>query len=182
MGTMIVTEYVIRSICETIEHDQSVCVTLAAAKHHDDGTIMTYKDHLAERLHRRLYKLVIGDLGKREYLLRTCKTWGCQNPYHHVASKRPYLGRASSCPNGHPYTPDNTLTTGPYRCRICAEARLARTRTTSRRWGFCAKGHKLTTNNVYLYTDVGGRVHRRCKRCKKAEVQARRKKKQNDAA
>lgn len=129
-----------------------------------DGTIMVYRDNLAQTLHRRLYKEIIGDIPRGMYLRKSCTTERCVNP-HHYRLEKASRARHAACIHGHPYTPENTLPGGRLRCRKCREERLEKSRKTARRKGVCVNGHKLTDDNVYTYTDVRGRVHRRCKHC-----------------
>lgn len=129
-----------------------------------DGTIMVYRDNLAETLHRRLYKEVVGDIPRGMYLKKSCTVTRCVNP-HHYRLEKASRARHATCPNGHPYTPENTLPTGRLRCRTCRDERLEKSRKTKRRKGVCVNGHPITGDNVYEYTDVSGRVHRRCRQC-----------------
>lgn len=155
--------------------DRTVCITLEDARHSENGSIVVYRDNLAELFHRRLYKQLCGNIGHRDYLLPTCKTWGCQNPWHREKTRRSSRGRVTSkCRNGHEYTAENTLLTGRSRCKTCRDARLKRRRKTDRQRGQCNKGHMLTDDNVYRWEDSRGTVHKRCKKCKLAATRARR--------
>lgn len=138
-----------------------------------DGRIMIYRDNLGQTLQVRLFTILIGTVPRGWYLRRTCPDARCVNP-HHFSLTKTTRARPEFCPNGHRYTPANTLPDGRARCRSCYEARLARRRKTGRKFGYCRNGHELTEDNVYTFTDVRGRVHRRCKTCHLERVRAKR--------
>lgn len=105
-----------------------------------DGSILVYRDGLAERLHRALYRLVVNRRIGRRRLVLTCGAWGCQNPRHyaprsgvHESPSGAALQNAgkSHCPYGHPYDGANLLLWTDRKgrehraCRACREARRA---------------------------------------------------------
>lgn len=153
---------VIRSL---VDHPDD-CITFSDSAYRGGDTIIVYRDGLAHRLVRYLYERMTGHPAP-PYLLRVCGTKGCQNFQHYLGTARPYLER-KACPNGHPYTAKNTLEGTRARCRRCRDARNARRRKgTGGRPGICAKGHRLTDDNVYVWLDADSRPHRRCRRCMK---------------
>jgi hypothetical protein len=163
-------------VIEYLRRHPDECLTIPALER-PDGSVVIRRDGLEIRLHRYLWReMAIGPrLTRYIWLLPKCATRGCVNPRHYEKSTRPKRGRtATRCPNGHEYTPANTIADGPLRCRACKAARDARRRKTSRRKGYCAKGHRLTKTNIYTWTDGDGRVHRRCRTCKLAAARAAR--------
>lgn len=155
-----------RDVIRSLVEEPEVCITFPDYEYRD-GTIYVYRDGLAHRLPRYLYERLTGQQPPR-FMLRTCKTKGCMNFHHYEGSDKPYRKRVV-CPNGHEYTEKNTLPKSTRdRCRKCRNARNARRRKgTGPRPGICAKGHALTDENVYKWTDWRGTVHRRCRRCMK---------------
>ena len=162
----------------TLTHNRWVCVTFPADMYRADMQIVVHRDNLSMLMHRYLYTKLIGSLSRQQYLLATCKTPGCMNPFHREVAKRP-TGSAvrTHCPNGHAYTPENVLPPGRrVRCRICYTARIAPTRKTGEypRPNVCSKGHQLVKGNLYLHQDKAGQLHRRCRACALAQMRARR--------
>jgi hypothetical protein len=139
-------------------------LVFAPGDYRADGRIMVYRDNLGTTIQHRLYRQLVGPIPRGKYLTRTCTETRCVNPHHYRLTSTT-RARPATCPNGHPYTSDNTLPTGRARCRICKENRLARHRKTGRKAGYCKRGHRLTKQNSYLYVDRMGREHRRCKIC-----------------
>lgn len=83
------------------------------------------------------------------------------------------------CKAGHPYTPENTRTTGEGRqCRLCdkikAQARRDRLRGDKPKFRkdpallktHCFRGHELSGDNVYFYDSPWGQ-QRRCVECQR---------------
>lgn len=101
-------------------------------------SVTRYKDRLA---HRLAYELHRGPIPDGMYVCHTCDVPECVNPDHMFlgtqfenmrdCSKkgRDARTRATRCPMGHEYTPENTISRGKYRrqCRTCKEGRRART-------------------------------------------------------
>lgn len=140
------------------------CITFPPEAY-ENGHIRIYRDGLSHRLVRWLYERLTG-YPAPPYLLRVCKTPGCQNFTHHLGSAKPYITRLA-CPNGHPYE-GNQIAGKRYRCRRCREAyNRKRRKGTGARPGYCAKGHRLTDDNVYIWLDADSRPHRRCRKCTK---------------
>lgn len=153
-----------RRVVRSLAASPKSCIVFPDEMYRDDGSIMIYRDNLGHRLVRWLWLQAIGPLDGRTYLLRTCRTAGCQNPFHHEISTRPSRGRsATTCRNGHEYTPANTLPTGRRRCRTCRDAYNAKRRKTATPNGWCRSGrHKLTERNTYGPYANG---RRRCRPC-----------------
>lgn len=101
-----------------------------------DGYGVVYRDGYNWRAHRWLWALVHGltDLP----LDHLCRTRNCVNPEHlepvttaeNNARIPTWGGNAEQCSNGHPFTPENTLTRaqGKRRCRICHREQEAQRR------------------------------------------------------
>ena len=160
---------------EFLRRHPDECLTITAMER-PDGAVVIRRDGLEVRLHRYLYRAMVGELETGTFLLRVCTTRGCVNPTHYHRARRPRRGRlATECPNGHAYTDANTLRGGRDRCKACRDARNARRRKTGQRAGYCKNEHKLTKANTYVWTDKNGRAHRRCRTCKLAAVRAARK-------
>jgi hypothetical protein len=161
-----------QKMLRAIERD--ACITLPKATRKDGSAVVTV-DGLQISLHRHLHKIAIGPLAPSQKLLPNCPTWACANPKHReIRSIRGRSKRRKRCPNGHLYKGNETPPGTRDRCKICLEARRARTRKTLVRKGFCHQGHKLTKDNVYLNTDKQGLIHRRCKKCHLAKTRAAR--------
>ena len=93
-----------------------------------DGSLLVSRDGLAGvRAQRHLYRRLIGPLEPHQYLRKRCIEKGCVNPYHYRVTERSREG-FTHCRKGHPYTPENTLPDGQYRCRTCRDADLERRR------------------------------------------------------
>lgn len=154
-------------VIASIEKDQDICVVFPKAMYKADGSIPVHRDNISMLMHRYLYLILLGELDRKLFLLPNCPTEGCMNPFHRRLATMPYGTRSrKACPNGHPYTDDNSLQ-GRDRCKICRDARLARRRSsgTYPRATTCKQGHALTAKNVYTNVDKAGRTHRRCRRC-----------------
>jgi hypothetical protein len=130
------------------------CVVLPREVYREDGNILIFRDGLAQFLHRYLYEQMVGPLPRGRFLVRTCGTVGCQNPFatHREVTdtsreKRgvkprpttggpaaPEINRSKThCPQNHEYTEENTYTwTGKdgYTRRKCRACTIARTRAT----------------------------------------------------
>lgn len=119
------------------------------------------------RLHRYLYFAATGTELSRSVCLQAgrCGGAGCLNPFHFEITRRRAPRKRKRCPNGHEYTPSNTLHRGRARCRTCYEAMLARRRTGKYPNGYCRKGHRISGDNVYVSRRGDGGVDRRCRRC-----------------
>jgi hypothetical protein len=115
-----------------------------------DGSILIYRDGLAERLHRRLFRIVVDpELGRRR-IVPSCGVWGCQNPLHFALSE-----------HGSKHRPDGEEPVErPHRAPDAA-ARNAR-RTT------CPQHHPYSPENTYVWKDPQGREHRACRACRDA--------------
>lgn len=152
-------------VIQTLRNNPSLCITFAADVYRTDGAIMLSRDGKQWYLHRYLAH-VLGWPMAAYMKPGGCGTFGCMNPRHRILATHPGHGSRLVCPNGHPYTPRTTIPgRGKLRCAICRDARNARRRKGVRRRGYCAKGHRLTNDNVYRWHDAKGREHRRCRRC-----------------
>lgn len=165
-------------IRDTLTKNRWVCVVFPAEMYRPDMQIVVHRNNLSMLMHRYLYTTMIGPLTRQQYLLATCKTPGCMNPFHREIAKRP-TGTVvrTQCPNGHEYTPENLMPFGwKVRCRICYTARIAKTRKSGEypRPNVCSKGHDLVEGNLYLHRDKAGQTHRRCRACTLAQMRARR--------
>lgn len=82
--------------------------------------------------HRWVYEQVVGPIPEGMELDHTCRNKGCVNPVHmeivtpaeNNRRKNEALGRgqyATHCPNGHAYTPENTMRVhgNARQCRVC---------------------------------------------------------------
>lgn len=145
-----------------------------------DGVVTIYRNGLRHRLPRYLATTIYG-VNDLPFMLPACSTKGCQNPNHFEFTSKPYRQRRT-CPNGHEYTPKNTLPLNHrFRCRKCRDDYNAR-----RRKGtgpipsknLCQNNHRMTEDNVYTWTDpITGTKHRRCRRCMRDYQNARRQEK-----
>lgn len=82
-------------------------------------------------VHRLVWKLLVGPIPEGMELDHLCRVRECCNPDHlqpvtravNVArgAQRAGIHRRAACINGHPFTPDNTITTlrGTHTCRTC---------------------------------------------------------------
>jgi hypothetical protein len=86
--------------------------------------------------HRVIYELLIGPIPKGLQIDHLCRNRACVSPYHleivtpkmNIQRGIPFRQRTTHCPQGHPYTPENTYLyhkdgrpRGAYRqCRACA--------------------------------------------------------------
>lgn len=163
-------------VLATLRETPDACIAFPPEAYRDDGSITIIRDGLTYRLHRYLeWKLTGTKLDSRMYLIPGgCRTDGCMNPNHRIRTRQPASGHPRpTCPRGHPYE-GNTVADKHRRCATCKEEYNARRRKGTRRAGYCKHGHKLTPGNCYLWRDVSGREHRRCKRCTLATTRARR--------
>src|SRR6266851_2746410 len=85
-------------------------------------------DGKAVRLHREVYRRLVGQIPEGLELDHTCPYKHCINPEHldliTPAKHRKLTGaRKSACINGHEYTPENTImnSAGHRCCRTCRE-------------------------------------------------------------
>jgi hypothetical protein len=157
--------YLVEQIVSTLTLNPDRCVVMALGM---NPSPRITRDGKRWSLHRYLYWRATGvELPRTLALLEGgCLTRGCINPHHRKVSSVRGTGPRTACPNGHEYTPSNIMHGhGRYKCLTCHEARLARRRTTEFRRGWCRQGHRLSRDNVYLWTDASGKTHRRCRRC-----------------
>lgn len=148
-------------------------IVMPASAYRADGSLMVHRDNLSGiRAQRHLYRQLIGELERTDYLRPTCKIKGCLNPYHYKKSTRS-TPPATHCPNGHEYTPENTLPDGRARCRICHEASLAKRRKPhvgisiaeiNRAKTECKHHHPFTPENTYISL-WNNQKRRRCRTC-----------------
>jgi hypothetical protein len=120
-----------RLILKNIKEFPDAHIRLPQEMYRSDGRVMTYRDNRQQMVHRRLWELVhLRPLPRRMYLLQQCDDPRCINPLHYETSTTPHPGqKLETCPNGHRYTPANTLPRGMRdRCLTCREARLERRR------------------------------------------------------
>lgn len=169
------TERLEKEVLTALRDSPDACITFPESMYRPDGSIMIHRQNRSFRLHRYLASKLGMAVERGTYMHPSCKTRGCMNPRHRLISRRSAVGRtAVACPNGHKYTPGNTLPDGRYRCKTCRDLRNARRRTGPRPYGYCRKeGHRLSDDNVYVNTDVGGRTHRRCRKCTLARMKER---------
>jgi hypothetical protein len=173
------------AVFESLREDPEACITFPDRAYRADGNVMVSRDGLVVFLHRWLYRQLIGELTPTDYLIRTCETRGCPNPYHRVMAASPSIPKPRGvCPNGHEYTPETELPPGDPngRCRICFEARQARRESTGRPHvsvarkaiTHCPHDHEYTAENTYV-TPKGQRKCRTCtlERARKARRDAR---------
>lgn len=83
--------------------------------------------------HRWSYEFMVGPIPDGLVLDHLCETPLCVNPWHlEPVTQSENVRRAfhDHCPNGHPYTPENTHqhSRGHRECRACASARVRRYR------------------------------------------------------
>lgn len=141
----------------------------------DGGSrVLVSRNHLRVRVHRMLYRQVVGDLGNHEFLLQTCDAADCVNPWHYEKAKRSWT-EVTHCRNGHEYGPEDVRPNGYRRCSTCHEALKARRRKGGlRQWEiqkerqFCPYGHPYVPDNTYLSSTSSGGVRRKCKTCTRA--------------
>lgn len=164
-----------RQMLHTIRSTPDAHVTVDRDEYRPGGHVIIYRDNLSKSLHRYLHDKVISTVPRSAFLKRTCTNVWCVNPYHYQITKRSGAQRAK-CPNGHRYTQKNTYTDrhGIRHCLACRELRNARRRKTPRARGVCSKGHKITPENDYPWTDRKGRLHHRCATCKREYQRDRR--------
>lgn len=86
-------------------------------------------------VHRLAYTVMVDAIPAGLQIDHTCRKRNCINPGHlepvtQAENLRRQGAAVTSCPNGHPYTPENTYrspgTPNCRRCRQCARARNAR--------------------------------------------------------
>lgn len=165
-----------QEIILALRNDNDTCIVLPDEAYRDDGNILIHRDNISQFLHRYLYrKLIDPKLGRSRFLLQTCTTPGCMNPYHRNKSPQPgRLRQATHCPNNHEYTPENTLPEGRDRCRTCRDARRARrgigtngpsVAELNSAKTHCPHGHKYTEDNTYYSKTPNGGYRRKCRTC-----------------
>lgn len=134
--------------------------------------------------HRLAYEFTVGPIPDGLQLDHLCRNRACVNPSHlePVANRENGLrgqsfaainARKTHCPQGHEYTPENTVVyskDGSRRCRIC-RSELKSTRRPSKRKAkpkkvrvrktHCPQGHEYTPENTYTRPDGT----RRCQAC-----------------
>lgn len=168
-----------RDLISHLRRDRQSCLIVDATASRADGSILVYRENVAEYLHRRLYRLLIQDDLRRSYLKRTCDTVGCLNPYHYRVAGDLRPGARTACPHGHRYTDANTSPEGH-----CAECTADRRPSGPRRpvgiaainaaKEHCPVGHPYDEENTFRYTDTGGHVRRKCRACNRETARRRR--------
>lgn len=165
-------------LIEAVRANPLTCIRLPeAAYRRRDNAVVVYRDNVQEFLHRRLYRILIDPAIRRNYLIRTCETIGCINPYHYrLGRERAPLSR-DVCPNGHEYSPENLTPTG--HCRICVEAHIERRKAATAAGKVvkqpathCPSGHEFTPENTYEYPGKYG-MYRKCRTCTHLRNRAR---------
>lgn len=164
-----------QQIYDVLKDDADACIVLPDEAYRDDGNILIHRDNMSQFLHRYLYrKLVDPKLGRNKFLPQTCETPGCTSPFHREESNRaPRLRKATHCPNGHEYTPENTLTEGHDRCLTCKIERRKRRQLIgapsiseiNAAKTHCPQNHEYTPENTYLSKTETGGVRRKCRTC-----------------
>jgi hypothetical protein len=157
-----------------LKADPDVHLVMPSSSYRTDGSVVVYRDNLSGvRAQRHLHNRVIRQLSRNEYLRGPwCAEPGCMNPYHYHLVTRT-IDPPTHCPNGHAYTPENTLPDGRARCRTCYEAAKAKKRDpnagpsvadVNRQKTHCIHGHEFTPQNTYISLWRGHR-RRRCRTC-----------------
>lgn len=172
------TRSVEEELVQIIIDNPDECVTLPEREsYRDDGHIVVYRNSRSIFLHRLLYKRVVGDLSRGQFLMPDCGTHGCINPLHRNKVSTPSPRQQQThCPKGHLY--DNSIrdNRGRRYCLTCTRARKGFTGTGSpmseqlgklnRQKNFCPNGHEYSSENTYRWVDKKGSIHRSCKTCK----------------
>lgn len=161
------TKWMVEDMVRTLATDPDTCILLSSAVTPGKGPARVIRDGKRWSLHRYLYYRVEGVEPDPTYALLPggCATDGCLNPFHRVPSKWRAGSKRTRCPNGHKYTPSNTIKGGRYRCRKCTVDRNARRRKQEYPQGWCHHGHRMSGSNVYRYTRADGTTGRKCRTC-----------------
>lgn len=159
-----------RALILTVLREPETCVRFPDAEYRRaDGALPVHRDGLQELLHRRLYRIVRdADLGRRR-IERVCETPGCVNPYHYALRAGLAPGSKAQCANGHRY--DEVGVTPSGHCRICAEQRARRRRSSAPDGGalnarktHCPAAHEYDAANTYVQITPRG-TRRKCRAC-----------------
>lgn len=120
--------------------------------------------------HRASYRLFVGPIPDGLEIDHLCENTLCVNPAHlepvtQEENKRRRAMRRTHCPNGHPWTAENThLYRGHRRCRACnREQKRAETFCPVEERTHCGYGHEWTEENTYR--DKHG--YRYCRECRR---------------
>lgn len=132
--------------------------------------------------HRWAYEALVGPIPDGLTLDHLCRNRACVNPDHLEPvtpaenTRRGGMSLRTHCPQGHEYTPENTLrgkTTRGSITRVCRECNRLRSEARSRRLGIvpkseythCKNGHEWTDENTYWSTLKDGTTRRSCRAC-----------------
>ncbi len=82
------------------------------------------------RAHRFIYETIVGEIPPDLQLDHVCFNKACVNPFHleivtnQENTQRYYRKYLTHCPQGHPYTAENTYfnSRGHRQCRVCLKA------------------------------------------------------------
>jgi hypothetical protein len=135
------------------------------------------------------YGLLVGQVPEGLELDHLCRVKACVNPYHLdpvplQVNMRRRAGLKTHCPQGHPYTPENSYMppAGGTVCRTCKKrtqhAVKEREKATRRERGplpprqltHCRNGHPFDEENTYVVPRTG---IRRCRKCHNARQRIR---------
>ena len=149
------------------------------------------------RAHRLTYEAVNGPIPEGLECDHLCRVRRCCNPVHiEAVTRKVNLNRGdvaetqrrrhaavTHCPQGHEYTPSNTLLWQKdgvlsRRCRTCERERGERRRrvvgmaigdpaTANRAKTHCPKGHPYSGENLYRSIDAKGKIRRHCRACRR---------------
>lgn len=141
-----------------LRRDPDVCLTFPPDTYtRPDGALAVHRNGVQELLHRRLFRRLIGELG-RIRLDRNCPTFGCCNPHHFTPTRR--------LPRGA------TKAVAETAAREAAERRRGVAALNAAKL-YCPALHEYTPENTYRYTDATGATRRKCRQCNR-EAQQRR--------
>lgn len=130
-----------QEVMSTLRENPEAHIVFPARAYRPDGRILIHRDgrnrFMSRYLFERLVQPDLESLGTL-FLLPTCNTWGCQNPYHFkawaspkgeiaIASETVANATKTHCHNGHAFTPENTRVDrrGKRVCRTCDRKRAA---------------------------------------------------------